>query len=627
MALSSLDKMRINKYVKETPVGGVYYSTLCKALKSKKKVSYPELLEFFTKYVIDSLNNDKRTIKTLSKYVYCIKYFFVLSKKSGVILDDILLGEIRLVVETYNNCLNDKRIEKSNDLNDLIFFLDRYLEGNYPVKDEEQTLSYIKEINSLQEQIKQLAKDLDEQVKIYNALNKKLKDSESKLTKKTEEVVSLKKENEKSSREIEELREKIKKLNYSVIVLNKQVEELEETNREFSSNQVSFSLLKEQLEKEIDVLIKRINELESILLAKEELLKSYADKERRESLQEIRLVEEENIKEKIKDIILNKLASGGVILDELVAELSSQDYDVSRELIFSYLNEIRNEINIGVSSLSSSPKYIIVPPNVVSNETFDIDVPLGCKSYDILLISDLHFSKFDEQVINEYNKVLDYCAANSVKLILNLGDFFCFKYPYKTDMLQGLTSSKKIVEKAISKLPVSDGIYHAILGGNHDKDALTYGFDSIKMLTDAREDFVSLGYDHVTITFNGQKNLLHSFMLHHPSTKFGDPVLDDKFDNESLAQSLGDYYTNMGRRRRDSYLDVIGHFHRSGLDSFNSICTVPSLFFDRYNNGAWHLKVYFDEETNFKYMVFKPLDLEDKLVATTEIYYQKLTLK
>ncbi len=618
MALSPFEKLKVIKYIKETEMGSIYYRDICSVLVKERKASYEELIEFFARYIIDNLNKDNVAKNILAKCVSCVNTLIGWVEN----IDDILLGEVRLIGDTYNSYLERNKVQKIDGLDEQVKNLHSHLKKKYPVNNEEEIITYVKEINDLQEQIKALKRELDQQIAICSGLNKKLKERDKTVAKKCDEVRVAIDEKEKGAHEIKALKAKVNELMSNI-------KSLQADNLVLGEDNNRLNLLSSGLELEVNTLKERILELERILEGKEILLKVYVDKERMESLEEIKLALNEERKEKIKEIILARLTTGGVVLDELLEELIEQGFDIRMEELFVYFNEFKKEINILSNSLSSSPspRYVIVPPSVYSGEVFNLSLSSDCKSYDILLVSDMHISTITNEVISDYNKLLNYCASNNIKLILNAGDFFCFKYPFRTDMLTGLTGSKKIVDKAISKLPMGRGIYHAVLGGNHDKDSLEYGFDAIKMLTDAREDFISLGYDHATITFNGQMNLLHSFMLHHPSSKFMDPVLEDKFDNESLIQSLDAYYSNNGRRRDDSYLDVLGHFHRSGLDSLDSICTVPSLWHDRFNNGAWHLKIYFDELSNIKYMIFKPLNMADKIVATTEIAYQKLTLK
>ena len=94
----------------------------------------------------------------------------------------------------------------------------------------------------------------------------------------------------------------------------------------------------------------------------------------------------------------------------------------------------------------------------------------------------------------------------------------------------------------------------------------------------------------------------------------------DMFDLNSYIDGI---YAKQGRSRDDSYIDVFGHTHKSQFSYPGGYCYVPSYFEGKSKRGAVHLRVYFDEETDIKYMVFMPLSFNDKLIKTNEIIYQK----
>ncbi len=629
MALSAFEKIKVLKFVRERPMGKIFYYDLCKVLQRKRNANYIEFIEFFTQYSLDNLKKDNISFNLLSKFISCIDRMLNWCAKENIVVDEILVGKIRLINEYYLSMLKRSGKENDKEVDILLNCLNKTLDKLYPSKEDiTQVSAYVKEIMHLQEQVKELSRQLDEKTRLYEYLEKELKDKDKVVKKKQDDVNLARNEAQKCVNEYNRLKREIADLKEAVSTLQRQIMEMSKLNEELRMENTSLSEGSEQLRISVNSLEQKIESMETLLEEKEKVLKTYEEVERRRSIEEQKQTECEIREQEIIDIILAKIASDGATIDELINSLALQGYDeVTKEAIYNYLIKIRQSINVSSSLEETKPKYVIVPPEVLTDGSFDIVIPEGCKCYDMLLTADYHLATFSEDVIKEFDKLLEYCDANNIKLVVNAGDFFCFKYSHKTPLLKGFTTSQKVVDRAISKLPHHPGVYHAVMGGNHDKDALNYGFDPIKKLTTYREDFISLGYDHVTITFNGQKSMLGSFMVHHPYTKFLDPVQEDCYNNESLIQSLNSYYANNNRLREDSYLDVLGHFHRSGLDTMNGICTIPSYTHDRFNNGAWHLKIYFDEKTQIKYMIFIPLDLKDKLVATTEIAYQRLILK
>jgi len=121
---------------------------------------------------------------------------------------------------------------------------------------------------------------------------------------------------------------------------------------------------------------------------------------------------------------------------------------------------------------------------------------------------------------------------------------------------------------------------------------------------------------------------LGKFDIHHPYT-FDFPIEldDDGIDLVDINGYLDDIYQKQGRSRDDSYVDIFGHTHRSQVNYPGSYCFVPSFFEGKSRRGACHLRIYFDEESDIKYMVFMPLTISDRLVKNTEIIYQKLLKK
>jgi hypothetical protein len=177
-------------------------------------------------------------------------------------------------------------------------------------------------------------------------------------------------------------------------------------------------------------------------------------------------------------------------------------------------------------------------------------------------------------------------------------------------------------------IPRAEGIYHAVLGGNHDRNTVRYGFDPIGMLCDAREDFINLGYTHSTVSLNGFCNLFGKFDIHHPETfDFSIYLKDDTIDFDLLNGYLDGIYAKQGRSRDDSYIDIFGHTHKSQFNYPGQYCYIPSYFEGKGKRGACHLRIYFDEETDIKYMVFMPMAYNDKLVKGTEIIYEKVLKK
>lgn len=629
MALKPVEKMNLFKYIKSNPMVKVYFGDMCDAIARRKgNVSYVEVIEYCVNYMLDIFNGKNSfNMKLFNKFLLIIATLFVWCNDDNIEVDEILVGRIRMLNSDYNEYKTKNELPEDEEVVKLFGVIDEVLAEKYPVDNKEDVVAYIREISRLQEEIKSLKKELEDKAKDCESAFKELKDKEKELKKKQEDTGKANNEAQKQKALAEKLDKQVKEMQGKLAELERKCAQLQEVVDRLQGDNEKLESLRTSLENEISALRALVAEKEGIIAAKESIIASFNEQKRRESIVEQEEADKDEIERRIEESLFSKLLTTGGTIDELVASLNEEGLLVDNDDVYNHIANIRNTANISTPSFGATPKYIVVPPTIVRNGVFDITLPPGCKSYDILLTSDYHISTLDKNAISDYDKILDYCEVNNIRLVINAGDFFCFKFPAKGNMLKGFTDARKVVDRAIAKLPTNPNVYHAILGGNHDKDSLRYGFDAITSLTNAREDYLHLGYDHAAITFNGQRSMLTSFMVHHINGRFPEPVMDEDFSNHSLVQSLESYYNNVNRSRNDTYFDALGHIHKSELDLLNSICTIPSLRFDRFNNGAWHLKVYFDEKTNIKYVVFKPLDLTDKLVPTTELIYQKLVLK
>jgi hypothetical protein len=189
---------------------------------------------------------------------------------------------------------------------------------------------------------------------------------------------------------------------------------------------------------------------------------------------------------------------------------------------------------------------------------------------------------------------------------------------------KGYDYSSRVLERMIEDFPYDKNIVHALLGGNHDYNLLSYGVDFVDSLAKARTDFVNLGYEHASVNFSPKSKI----MLHHMDIKVADSFGKDEYKVDDLIHKIKSYYKINNLNRSDYYIDLLGHFHKSSLDLVNGIGLVPSLFKDRVFDGAWHLRLYFNADKSIKHIVVIPLIRNDKkLVPNGEINYQRLNLK
>ena len=74
--LTNVDKMKIIKYIRENPLGEIYYVNMCEAIGKVNKIKDTEFLDFFVNYVIKEFSkSEKIGMKMITKVVSVIISF------------------------------------------------------------------------------------------------------------------------------------------------------------------------------------------------------------------------------------------------------------------------------------------------------------------------------------------------------------------------------------------------------------------------------------------------------------------------------------------------------------------------------------------------------------------------
>ena len=605
MALTALDKMNINKYLREHAMGDIYFGDMRNVLgKRKNSVSDTEFLDYFTEYVADVFRKDEKiSVKHVSKVVSCVSAILGWVQEEGQNVSDETLDKIRSFRDFYDEYLERTGMEKDTDLyENYIVVAVNDVNELYPSDVVSESLSkYITRVAELEKLIKQMEKDINEAIR-QNALLQADKDKKSeRIDSLSEDVRSLEKDVRTKAKTILELSESVSSLEGRITELSNALNDAQVLNLELGS-------FKEKYEE----LVLEVSRLQGVI---DEDIKSKT--------------EEAKLRTKhanMEALIYQALLFDRINVDGLVRHLKEKKVKADRSEVVEVLNGMKKVITLDNSRFSTQPSYKVVQPTLREDGVFEIDVPYGCKHYDVMLVSDMHIREMDGRVLRGYDAMLDYCSKNNINLVLNLGDFYNGTGSHTLEYEHAM-QNYKTVEEAIEKIPRQDGLYHAVLGGNHDKNIARYGFDPIKMMADAREDFIDLGYTHSTVTLNSPTNYLGCFDIYHPDDfQFPVDLADDGIDVDFMNGYLDGIYTKQGRSREDSYIDILGHTHRSQFNYPGGYCYIPEYIDGATKRGACHLRIYFDEDTDIKYMVFMPLSYSTatRLAKNNEIVYQKI---
>ena len=602
MALTGVDKIKLSKYIREHAIDDIFYIDMCVFLGKKGKITDSEFIDYFAECVVSEFSkNSKISVKHVAKLVSLVGNFVGWMHEEGSVISDETLDKIRSFDKLYDDYLIRNVVDCDTEFREhcILEVMDRVNEY-YPVEQEIDGLAkYIVKVRELEAKLKEYERVVEDAKREYSILQTSY-DSECSKNESLSSELSAAKDDLKNRKQyvkfleqdLEEFRIKVVKLNNDLASVTTERDGLFPYKQQFEDASKEVSRL--------DAIVKEFND--------------NLKKQKRQARKD----------EMIKSIIYQKLLVESASVEDLLSVIESNGISTDMSEVSRLLREMRKNINVVNGTFTKKPTYKIVKPKLMANGQFSVDVPSECKHMDVLLVSDFHIRDFDKKILEGFDMINDYCSKNGINLILNLGDFYQ-GFSSRPLEYSNAVNNRKIVEDSIDVIPRADGIYHAVMGGNHERNMTNYGFDPIKLLTDERDDFIDLGYYHSTICLDNVMGTIGKFDLHHPSS-FDFPVdLDeDGLTVDDMNEYLDDVYSKNGRSRDDSYIDIFGHTHRNQFNYASSYCYIPPFFEGKNRRGACHLRIYFDEDTGIKYMVFMPLSVSNKLTKNNEIVYQKV---
>ena len=604
MALEVVDKMRIGKYLKTTPYDELCWGGFFENARKDKYNDYDVLVFLVDSFIKKISGTEVSKEKLLMKYLVFINNFFwwANEKKQPAIQVE---AKIRVLEEKYLEYIERTGQEKSEDIITTIRSMIELIDDEFGKEEEsdKEVSKYVQSILEMENKIKELTTELEEARKTIRNFEKKKSDS-AKKSKKSEETV-------------DKLKIKVEDYEKLITDLTKQVNELKDrancTQEEYDKllNKYETAQLK------VDDITIELKELKKERYEQSKLINKLEQKE------EERIVERESLKKRIAfekeldDKIIALLFGGEYTVDQIVKKLKKHGDNYSNIDVSEALERVKLRLSIiNPKNISYPQEYGICPQSVKTHTNLNLNA--SGDVLDIMLISDLHLTEMTNKVIKRMNAVYEYCAMYGIKYIMNLGDLFDLSYSSEFN-IETYIQHQKLIEAIVKNFPQDDKIVHFVLGGNHDRNATSFGFDSIEELTNRRNDIVSLGYSHSTLNIKGSSNG-DSIGLHHPNGWVVDTI--DNFDLG--ANRINNYLEQNYSGREDNYIDLFGHFHASRLDTVNGFASLPSLFYDKERAGAWHVKIYLDEKKNIKHMVFIQLLAEKNLNKISEVGYQKI---
>lgn len=615
--LSPADKIKITTFIRNHSGDDIYINDLLASANKYRELDVVEYLVDFVNTRLDEKSKEQISYNYLEKLINVINalFFYLVKEKKEKIPNSLLDSLLNRTMNIKNNFLKKSYSQESDSIIEKI--LDTIVEELQEQKKDIEDIPAPTEPDNVDERITELSniiKDKDKQIKELGSSLQQASKENDKVAKKLKEKTSAL---ESTKKELKELNETLSSLKNELKTTQAKCSDLE--------NDKKYVI---ELQNEIERLNKTIRKLEKEITTLEDTEKqaAIARKEEAERRQK-ELEQRKKSMERIKDYIFKLLCEKDLTIEEIKSQLAKANITLSNDEIKEYLKKIQERINI-INQIRTIPiKYGVCSPKCESNLRACINIEEHC--YNVLLVSDMHLKNMDTDILYWLEKLYEYADKNNIYLIINLGDFIDVRTP-RGKNVENICKIEALLEEVALKFPKSSKINHALLGGNHDNVTFPLGIDPIKKICDMREDFLYLGHNIGTVYLNkslifNQDKASNYMVVHHPNFRAEPNILDDH-NIEKINAYLNSIYGANGLSRGDQYVDIIGHFHKSSLDIANGICVVPSYFFDRVQNGAWHLKIFFNKENNIDHIVFIPLICTKRLTPTSEISYKK-TLK
>lgn len=602
MALSTYVKTKINGILTKHSIDDIYVEDFY--IQNKQLYTPTELVSYLIE-VYDKKLAILQSNKMIAKIVRAINLIIGRCLSLELEMPNDLYLSLTKLREKYNQHLKNNDLKSDDIIISELDDLDKLLSESKVEESQDSSVEIIdlqNKLSNLENELRSMNDQIKSKDDKYNKAKKELK--ELKL-----ELKTLKKENSNNAKTVINQEEVIKSLKTKVeeleIQISKQINQSQELNDQISTLRSKNIDLSNQKKSDFQTINSQAQKISKL---KEEL------KEYRNQIEYLNVTNNQKDREyDIDEAILMLILDNDNTIDEFKQSLKSIIGDVSLDEIYSSMKRLQSRYSFATGmDINLKPVYQLSKPDYISNVSINFEV---ASQIDMIAISDLHMSEFSLEELKKINYIYDYAAANGIKTIINLGDLFDFKSFTSSDRYNDFKKNNDMIDAAIKSMPYDKNIHHLLMGGNHDK--LILGVDSIKTLCDERKDFINLGYDHAKLQLGN--NSIH---LHHINSKFDEP--DNSYANKNLLVALKRYYEKAGESRKKSYIDLLGHIHKSSLSLSDSYAIIPSLNIDRFCNGAWHLKIYFDNSKNISNIVFIPLIFNPKVQANTEIVYKKI---
>lgn len=609
--LRPVTKLNINKFFKNCKYSDLKYVNLMSVANSgREKYNNSDIVNYLSNELYKIFNGEKKeTLNTIDKLCVFTGGIIYKMLEENQAIDDIIVSRVASFPKIYKEFCAKNGIEENET---FVKSLDNITEMLEPE---------IKELEKTTDNSELLAKMASE--------TEALKESRDKLLK---ELEKLKKVNEEQAKKLEDIQVPSERE-------EQQDEEIKRLNKDLKTNSTKRKELekeKKELAKELENLVSNNSDLESKC---EELTES--KNKLKVELEDIKsgeiysqLAYEQQAKT-FDDRIINLLIAKEYSINSLIKKLGTMGIKTNIFEVHESLKRIQKKVNIINSSvITQEPIYHVQAPEIVTDNV--LLVPNNTKEeIDFMFISDIHLQTDNDNLYTykRLDAIYNYCALNNISHIINLGDVFDTTKELRDLTVENIEKKRELLNQAAEKLyPINlfddiktCGIKHYILGGNHDLDYASMGIDPISYLSNESMGIQTLGYENAILRFSNSSKNGEYIGLHHCGVPRDEKVNNNHVESAALTvEYLKKYYEKRNFSYSENYFDIFGHTHRGKLDVINGYGIVPSFDRDRYNDGAWHVKVFFNNDNKIEYLLIYPITFNRGLEVTMELPYKKV---
>lgn len=600
MALTLLDKKRIMGAIK-LPLNNVYYQDF---YDTSRKSNYDDrdILNYLVDLLLARFENDY-SVKMVNRLLYhTIRFFNHVNRDYGI---DVLTYKKMLTIhEKYIDYLNYHTDIYDEEVNSQMLELKKLIEEHKPVEDDEleQAAQEAEEQITLGKLIEDLNKKLKAAEKEIDVLKSKLDQAKDKFQKKEKELTTSKNETSQAHKEIKSLNDEIVRLTKRIAELEDMIKGSEAKIRELERKVEAANKAYTKKASEVEGLTKSLHELEK---EHERIAREKTKEEEQERSKHIEITKSRILDEHIIKAIIEEITKKDITISSIRDNLKEKGIKVSPEMIYQKIAFLSRKWRIEEKGIQDGEvvygidKSIPKPKEISISTTQDV--------IDIVLISNLMISD-GESLKRTMSYIYDYCTANGINYIFNLGNFFNINEQVDTDQI------KRLIDIAFQFYPKDHNIMNFILGGEYDINGLSLGLNHISTLCLNRSDLQDLGYSSANVSIGNQD--IKDIRLHQS-------IREDIPD--TIDQYLDEYYQKIGINRNKSFVDLLGSYGNGLLYMPRNFATIPSINNPDGLNGAYHLKIYTTHSN--KKVLFIPLIVGPKVMQSSRIVYQKTNIK